>query len=163
MPQDKTLDPGRLRIFRTGDGTARLEIEGDRCWLRFEAVRLFPVTMRRGYICFTDSAGEEIGVLRDLRSLPRPARRIVLEELRKRYFIPRITYVHSLRDEYGVLYWDAETTRGRRQFVVREPRESIREFGDGRLQITDMDGNQFEIADLDSLRGRGVSELYRLM
>lgn len=160
---DKLLDPGKLRFFRAEDGAPRLEIEGDQCYLRFGATRLFPITHRRGLISISDGGGDEIGVLRRLRDLPKPMRRMVLEELRKRYFVPQITYVHSLKDEFGVLYWDVETTRGRREFVVREPRDSIREFIGGKLQITDVDGNQFEVADIDALPGKGVTELYRLM
>jgi len=90
-------------------------------------------------------------------------RRIILEELRKRYFVPQITFVHSLKDEFGVLYWDVDTTRGRRELVVRDVRDNVREFDGGKLQITDVDGNVFEVADLESLEGKGVSELYRLM
>lgn len=163
MPEDRILDPAKLIITRGPDGHARLEIEGDRCILMMRAVRLFPISHRRGFIALLDSAGDEVGIVRELRALPRAMRRIVLEELRKRYFVPRITYVHSLRDEYGILYWDVETTRGRRQFVVRDVRDNIREFPGGRMQITDVDGNEFEIANVDDLPGRGVSDLYRLL
>jgi hypothetical protein len=90
-------------------------------------------------------------------------RRVILEELRRRYFTPQITRVHSLKDEYGILYWDVDTTRGRREFVVRDVRENIREFAGGRMLITDVDGNYFEIADVDALPGKGVAELYRLL
>lgn len=163
MPEAKLLDPAKLRLFRTDDGTPRLEIAGDRSLLEFHAARLFPVTLRRTLISISDGAGEEVGILRGLRDLPKPMRRLVLEELRKRYFVPLITYVHSLKDEFGVLYWDVETSRGRREFVVREVRENVREFRGGRMQITDVDGNYFEIADFDNLPGKGVSELYRLL
>ncbi len=163
MPEDKILDPARLRISRGAKGEARLEIVDDRSYPHFNAARLFPITHRFDYITLSDSGGEEIGVLRNLRDLPKPMRRLLLEELRKRYFVPQITYVYSLRDEYGILYWDVDTTRGRREFVVRDAHDHIREFPGGKMQITDVDGNEFEIADLDRLPGKGIADLYRLL
>lgn len=163
MPDEKVLDPATLRIFRGEDGIARLEVEGDRCLMGFTVARLFPITHRLGYLSIADPTGEELGVLYELRALPRAMRRILLEELRRRYMVPQITYVNSLRTEYGILYWDVETTRGRREFVVREVRDNIREFAGGRMQISDVDGNQFEIRNADELKGKGVAELYRLM
>lgn len=163
MPEDRILDPSKLIISRGPDGHARLEIQGDRCILLMRAVRLFPISHRRGFIVLSDANNDEVGIIRDLRALPRAMRHIVLEELRKRYFVPQITYVYSLKDEYGVLYWDVETTRGARQFVVRDVRDNIREFPGGRMQITDVDGNEFEIANIDALPGKGVSDLYRLL
>ncbi|MBP8953257.1 MAG: DUF1854 domain-containing protein [Armatimonadetes bacterium] len=157
------LDPAKLKVFRAEDGTPRLEIEGDRTVLRLRVARLFPITRRREFISFADGDDTEIGVLRELRSLPKPMRRIVLEELRRQYFVPEITRVHSLKDEFGVLYWDVDTSRGRRKFVVREARDNIREFESGRMQITDVDGNLFEIPDIDRLPGKDVGELYRLL
>ena len=163
MPEMRLLDAGRVRMFRAEDGTPRVELEGDRSYLEFRAARLFPITRRLEYISICDGGGDEIGVLRRLRDLPKGMRRIVLEELRRRYFTPEITHVHSLKDEFGILYWDVETTRGRREFVVREVRESVREFGDGRMVITDVDGNCFEIPDIGTLPGKGIGELYRLL
>jgi hypothetical protein len=163
MPEDRILEPSKLRFFRAEDGTPRLEVAEDQTYLEFRAVRLFPVTWRRGYIVIVDGGGDEVGVLRTLRELPKPMRRIILEELRRRYFVPQITFVHSLKDEYGILYWDVDTSRGRREFVVRDVRDNIREFRGGKMTITDVDGNQFEIADIDALPGKGIAELYRLL
>jgi hypothetical protein len=50
MPEDRILEPGKLTISRGPDGHARLEIEGDRCILLVRAVRLFPISHRRGVI-----------------------------------------------------------------------------------------------------------------
>ncbi len=162
-PKDHILDPAKLCVSRGPDGTARLEIEGDRCYMMVRAARLFPITRRRELISLSDGADEEIGLIQNLRQLPKPMRRIVLEELRKRYFVPLITRVNDLKDEYGVLYWSVETTRGSRDFVVRDVRDNIREFPGGKLEITDVDGNQFEILDFEALPGKNLSELYRLM
>ena len=46
---------------------------------------------------------------------------------------------------------------------MREARDNIREFESGRMQITDVDGNLFEIPDIDRLPGKDVGELYRLL
>lgn len=163
MPDEKLLDVDKLIITRAEDGTPRLEVKDECCHIGFRATRLFPISRRHDYISIADLTGTEIGIIESLRKMDKAMRRIVLEEIRRRYFVPQITYVHSLKDEFGVLYWDVDTTRGRREFVVREVRENVREFAGGRLQIADVDGNFFEIANVDTLPGRGVTELYRLM
>lgn len=163
MPDERLLDADKLNITRAEDGTPRLEIEDECCYIGFRATRLFPISRRHDYISIAGLDGTEVGIIQSLRTLRKDMRRIVLEEIRRRYFVPQITYVHSLKDEFGILYWDVDTTRGRREFVVREVRENVREFAGGRLQITDVDGNYFEIANIDTLPGRGVAELYRLM
>ncbi len=163
MPDERLLDPDKLDITRAPDGMPRLEIQNECCYMGFRATRLFPISRRHDYISIADMEGAEVGIIQSLRKLQKGMRRIVLEEIRRRYFVPQITYVHSLKDEFGILYWDVDTTRGRREFVVREVRENVREFAGGRLQITDVDGNYFEIANIDALPGRGVAELYRLM
>ena len=47
--------------------------------------------------------------------------------------------------------------------LVRDAHDHIREFPGGKMQITDVDGNEFEIADLDRLPGKGIADLYRLL
>ena len=163
MPDEKLLDVDKLIITRAEDGTPRLEVKDECCHIGFRATRLFPISRRHDYISIADLTGTEIGIIESLRKMDKAMRRIVLEEIRRRYFVPQITYVHSLKDEFGVLYWDVDTSRGRRKFVVREARDNIREFESGRMQITDVDGNLFEIPDIDRLPGKDVGELYRLL
>lgn len=162
-PEEKILDPKLCRFFRTDEGIARLEIEGDRTVLTIGISRLFPVTFRRNLLSVTDGSNDEVGILRSLRALKPPMRRIVLEELRKRYMVPQITSLNRLKSEFGVFYWTVDTTRGPRDFVVRDVRDNIREFANGRLLITDVDGNQFEIMNIETLPGKAANELYRVL
>jgi hypothetical protein len=162
-PDDHILDPAKLSFTSAPDGSVRLEIADDRCVPHIGVARLFPVTLRRDLLSVTDGGGDEVGVLLFLRALPGPQRRLVLGALRKRYLVPQITAVNSLRVEFGILYCVVETTRGKREFVVRDARDNIREFPGGRLQITDVDGNHFDIINVDTLPGKAAGELYRLL
>ena len=112
MPDEKVLDLDKLIITRADDGTPRLEIKEECCHIGFRATRLFPISRRHDYISIADLTGTEIGIIPSLRKMDKAMRRIVLEEIRRRYFVPQITYVHSLKDEFGVLYWDVDTTGG---------------------------------------------------
>ena len=145
------LDPERVRVFRTGGDTLRLTVEGDRSYLRVSARRGFPFSHPRNYISLRDGAEKEIGMVRDLHQLGHESRHLVEEELRRRYLVPRIEKVNSAKREFGMAYFDVETDKGRREFVVRSVRDSMVELSASRLLITDNEGNRYEIPDLYAL------------
>jgi len=147
------LDPSKLRFAKRGD-VLMLTIENDRTYLKVRPVRAFPLTDPSEFIGLLDAiSGREIGMLRSLRDLDGPTRQLIQAELNKQYFIPRISKIVQLKKEFGTVYWDVETDRGKRQFVMRNIRDSIHEIEPGRYLVVDIDGNRFEIpqlADLDS-------------
>ena len=79
------------------------------------------------------------------------SRAIVDDELSRRYLTSIVLNINSARNEFGTSYWEVETDRGRREFVVQNVAENARWFGGKRLLITDVDGNRFEIPNLDRL------------
>lgn len=68
-----------------------------------------------------------------------------------------IEVISSLRNEFGVSYWDVQTDRGNREFVVRNVSESAQWISPRRLLLIDVDGNRFEIPDIDLLDKRSIS------
>jgi len=155
------LDPARLRFRRRPGGNLQLEIEGDRCYLSVRATRCFPFSDPRHYIAVVYGKTEEVGVLKGFRKLDPESRGLVEEDLERRYFIPVITRVVSVREESGVSYWNVETTRGPRDFVVRGLRDSLTELEEHRMLLTDVDGNRFEIPDYTALGARAFLLLDR--
>ena len=87
----------------------------------------------------------------DLKEIGPKARILIGEELDRRYLTAMIEQVTSIRNEYGTSYWDVQTDRGQREFVVQNVAENAQWLGDHRLLITDVDGNRFEIPRLDDL------------
>ena len=95
--------------------------------------------------------GEEIGIIRDINILREDEIKIINAELDKRYFIPEITKVLSVKDKYGLSYWECETSAGHRSFIVSNPYVHIRLLEDGRLIVEDMDGSNYCIPDITAL------------
>ncbi len=147
------LDPSTLEFAKRGD-VLILTIQNDRSYLKVHPARAFPLTEIHDYISLLDAiSGREIGLLRSLRDLDGPTRQLVETELDRRYFIPKITRVIRAKKEFGTVYWDVDTDRGRRKFVMRGIRDSMHQIEPGRYLINDVDGNRFEVeqlADLDS-------------
>ena len=150
-PESQLLDSSTIRLTRGPQGEYRLEIRDDRCYLNCRASRCFPFSDRKHYIALFDGLKGEIGVLYDLERLDAQSREMLGEILERRYFLPVIEHVKSIREEYGVVYWSVETNQGPRDFVCRGLRDSVVELSESRLILTDVDGNRFEIPDYTQL------------
>ena len=156
----RILDARRVRIFRAA-GVTRLTLEEDRSWTRVSVARAFPMSDPDHYIGFLDGAGKDIGILFDPGLLDHESRRIVEEELEKRYFVPIVERVLTVRDEYGTIYWNVETDRGEKEIIVRHLRDNLQELSSTRVIITDVDGNRFEFPDVTMLDSKSQSLIMR--
>ena len=148
-PED--VDVAKLRLFRKPSWVLRLTIEDDRSYLKVKVVRAAPLSYPDRYISFLDAKDEEICMVDDLEQLDQQIRSLIDEELDRRYLTATILQVDAVRNEYGTSYWDVETDRGQREFVVQNVSENAQWLGDHRLLIIDVDGNRFEIPRLDEL------------
>ena len=101
-------------------------------------------------------------MFRTLEGMPEASRRIVDEELDRRYFTPVIEKIYSLTEEYGQHRWDVMTDRGRRVFYVRNWRDNVHELSPVRYLIVAVDGSRYEIRDLDALDAASRAQLERL-
>ncbi len=151
------LDPTKLHFTRRGDALM-LTIDGDRSYLKVRAVRAFPLSELNEFIGLLDAiAGKEIGMLRSLRDLDGPARQLVEHEINKRYFIPKVLRIVDAKKEFGTIYWDVETDKGNRKFVMRGLRDSVHEIEPGRYLINDVEGNRLEVPQLENLDSRSLA------
>jgi hypothetical protein len=144
-------EPAEITFHRLPDGRRAITIADDRSCYDFRAARIFPLSAPDSYVSIMDATGSEVAILRSLGGLDDNARRMVEEEIERGYFVPRITEVKSLRDEFGMQVWRVVTDRGDVEFVVREPRDKIKFVGPTRIMITDVDDNRYEIRDLLAL------------
>ena len=157
------MDPAKLAFALRGDAL-RLTVEDDRSYLKVRPVRAFPLTELNEYIGFLDAGnGKEIGMIRSLRDLDGPTRQLVSHELEKRYFIPKVHRIVQAKKEFGTVYWDVETDRGSRKFVMRGIRDSIHEIEPGRYLVCDVDGNRFEIPQIGDLDSRSTAIWERIV
>jgi len=137
------LDPQKVRFFRVGDAL-RVTMEGDRSCLRVVPMRTFPISTRDQYISLRDMKGNELGIIKDPKKLDKDSRKLLEEEIRKRYFTPVIRKIRSIHDKLGIVEWEVETDRGVKKFLTRSIHNSLEETDTGFI-ITDIENNRYEI------------------
>lgn len=130
----------------------------DRVWLH----RIFPFDLEEEFISVQTKDGEEIGIIRRLSDFAGEAEEILREELSRKYFIPKIKRIITLKERRGFSYWQVETDIGEIELSLRDTYKSITRVGTDRAFITDISGNRCEIESLDGLdrKSRKRIELY---
>lgn len=156
----ETVDPAKIRLFKEPDWILRMTIEGDRSYTRVKVVRAAPLTEPDRYFCILDIKDEAICMIEELDELNKESHPFVFEELDRRYLTAQILRIVSLQNEYGVSYWQVETDRGTREFVAKSVSENAQWLSDTRLMIFDVDGNRFEVPNMEALdkRSQGLLE-----
>ena len=155
----KFLDPEEVKFFRAGDAL-RVTIERDKSCLRVVPMRAFPFSMRDQYISLRDMKGNELGMIRNPGKLDKNSRKLLEEELRRRYFTPVIHRIKSISDKFGMVEWEVETDRGAKKFITRSLHDSLKETDTGFI-ITDMENNRYEVRGYSDLDPRSAAILTR--
>ena len=111
------------------------------------------LTNPREYISIreADEKAREIGMIRSLGDMPADVQDMIQEQVRLRYFMPVIRKVMEVKDEYGYAYWHVQTDFGSCRFTTHMGGDAVVALGDARYQITDIDGNRYELPDLYAL------------
>lgn len=161
----RVLEPKAVRLFRThpADTTVRATIDGDRSWRDVRIARAFPLSDPDHFIGLRDGDDKDIGIFETLHGLDSDSRAVIDEELERRYFTPQITKVYSVSEEFGVVTWDVETTKGRRRFLVRNLKDSTFTLGTSRVMMTDVDSNRYEIPDAYTLGPQALVVLSKIL
>ncbi len=145
------LDLQKARFERALDGTLRMEILDDRCGIRVQVFRAFPLSQPEDNIVLRDGKDKELGIIEHLREVSEPARSWLREALFQRYFLPEIEEIYDITERFGTSIWDIETDRGRRTVTTRAMNEAVYEVEPGRFLITDVEGNRYELKDVNAL------------
>jgi hypothetical protein len=148
---DGALDPARLRLLLGPTGELRAEIADDRCLLRARVVRAFPLSERQRYVAVLDASGKEACLIDDPDQVEPQTRALLDAALADYYRLNVVRRVYSYRSERLTTYWDVETDRGRRDFVVKWGADTVTSPRPRELLLVDIDGNRFHIPDLDAL------------
>jgi hypothetical protein len=154
------LAPAKLRFLSHGP-ILRLTIEDDRSYVRVGIVRAFPLSDPSHFLSVRDGQGKEIGLITDPDTL-RPEDRVLVErELERRYFVPAVARIVSAKERFGTVEWTMETDRGVVRFTTRNLRENVQRPTPGRIILNDVDGNRYDIRDLDQLGAASQELLFR--
>lgn len=155
------LSPKQIRIRRDGEQLLfQPQPEAPPFRPRFRL--LFPLSCATGYISVLNGE-EEVGILEDLDAVPAALRELILEELKRSYFLPRIEAVRSLtRKRRGIYQWTVQTDRGDQTFDIELRANPVKLLSDNRILITDVTGCRYEIMSLATLP-RASRRLLELM
>ena len=112
----------------------------------------FPFDMPHAYISVLDKDQKEIGMIRELSALSADTQKILLGELGRKYYAPRIKRILSVKERYGFSYWrvDLENTNDF-SFTVQDTYRSMLKVDHEHVFIVDVDGNRFEIPSVEAL------------
>ena len=148
------LDPENINLSMDEEQELILEvISEDEQYERVEVNPAFPLSQMGRYISFKEEgkSGDEIGIIADVSELDEESRRIIEQILEKMYFMPEITKIYEVEEEFGVTRWEVETKKGRRSFDIKSRRRDIRPYSNGRIIFHDVDSNRYEITDYTKL------------
>ena len=121
----------------------------------------FPLTNPEEFISIreADEKAKEIGLIEKISELPAEQQEMLREQIRLRYFMPVITKIPDVKDEYGYAYWHVMTNFGACRFTTQMSGDAVIALSESRLLVTDIDGNRYEIPDFYKL---GVMERKKL-
>jgi hypothetical protein len=158
------LDGQQIRAWRDEELTAvRLEILDEQVVLGARIKRVYPLSAPEEYFSIQTAEDEEVAMLRTLDGCDPETRAVIEEELDRRYFSPRILHIKSIKNVPGMWSFDVATNRGDIEFFVRNWRDSSVEIERGRWHITSVDGQRFEIPNIDALDKKSLSYLEQLL
>lgn len=159
--QLRLLHKENARFTRTPGGFVALEYDG-RSYDRVGVFRTFPFTDPDHYISIreSDEKAREIGVIQDLRAdITAEEADILTEQMELRYFTPVIRRIHDIKEEYGYAYFHVTTGFGECKFTTQMSSGSVVHLSEDRILITDLDGNRYEIPDVNQLPAGELKKL----
>ena len=154
------LNPKKLRFCKHG-ATLRLTIEEDRSFPKVGILRAFPLSNRNNFLSIRDAGDNEIGVVVNPTDLSAENQNLIEEDLQRRYFVPSVKRITSAKERFGTVDWTVETDRGLCRFTTQNLRENVQRPAPGRIILNDVDGNRYDIRNVDELSRESQEMLFR--
>jgi hypothetical protein len=113
-------------------------------------VRAFPVSDPAGGLAICDARGRELIWIDSLGELPAPLRRLLEEDLARRYLLPVLLRVLTISSPAEPSEWEVETDRGLTRFVVNSA-DDVRRLPNEGAMVVDAHGIRYLIPDTRAL------------
>ena len=113
--------------------------------------RAFPFENPYEYISVLNGDNREIGFIRTLDELRAEDIPLVKDELERKYYTPTVTKILSMNERFGFSYWTVETEAGERTFTMQDTYRSIHRVSGTHIFLNDVDGNRYDIPDVEAL------------
>ncbi len=160
MLKIKLLTPQIAEFYETEGGFVGVRINGEDKG-NVSIIRTFPLTDCNAFLSvrLMDSKQEEVGIIEKLSDFDEKTVAIIDKQLKLRYFMPKITKVLSVKEEYGYTYWTVETDKGNAKFASSAGSSgAIIPHGNGVI-IKDSNENRYLIEDLSKLTPKEMKKL----
>ncbi|HZP84598.1 MAG TPA: DUF1854 domain-containing protein [Chthonomonadaceae bacterium] len=157
------MNPAELKLFYAPKDRLRLTVGAEKSYPTVKPVWAAPLSRPNKYLALLDGKGDEIVMVADPDALPKESLAAVQEELRRRYLTATVTAVNHAKVEYGATYWSVETDRGERDFVTQNLQENAMWLSEQHLLLLDVDGNRFEIPDVQALDARSQAMIHAIL
>ncbi len=148
------INPDEISFFDTEGGLTGAcykEYNG-----RINIVRIFPMSLKNEYLSIRDDDYNELGIIKNLDEFSDEQKKMITAEIERRYFAPEITKVIDVKEEFGNMYWNCETSAGERSFTVRDLSNNILHMSNGGIIIVDTDGNRYTSKNPYSLGAKAL-------
>ncbi|MBQ8578718.1 MAG: DUF1854 domain-containing protein [Clostridia bacterium] len=131
---------------------AETQADEEKTWERIFLHAAFPFDMPTSYISVQDKDQKEIGMIRELSALSPDTQKILQGELARKYYAPKIERILSVKERYGFSYWRVDLVGVKDfSFTVQDTYRSMLKVDHSHIFILDVDGNRFEIPDVEAL------------
>ncbi len=141
------LDTNKLKLIKTEDGRFNAIYDQK----EYKAIKLyycFPLKEPTKYISVRYQKDEtELGIIETIESLDEESKKIVLNELKFRYFMPEITKIYHHKFNQQTSVFDVETTAGRKKITILNLVWNIFENPDGSIMLKDSEENYYLIKE----------------
>ena len=148
-----TFDGRHTRLTENPDGTMTVKAQGRT--LKHVRVRVGrPLYKPADFATVMVEHKGEAALIINLPSLDAASKAALANHRARHDLTCTILRVVTLDHQFGSAFWEVETDKGIRQFVIRGTTEHVRWLTDDRQLITDVNGNRFEIPSLTALDKR---------
>lgn len=151
----RRLTPATTKIFEGAFSLMHCAVVGDPMYRGVFAVLMFPIRYPDRFISMRYTGEKdkvlEIGVIEDLSAFSEGTQTLVRAVLKKQYHEHMIQRVYAVRDEFGLLFFDVETQRGRQEFMMPWRHDRAEDFGAGGKVLLDVNDNRFIVPDVLAL------------
>lgn len=162
MSEITYLTPKNAKFFRNNNGFLGLKFK-DVEYSRVNLIKAFPFSYENKFISVRDKEQNEIGIIEDISLFPEEVQKLFTEEIERRYYLPKITKIYSIKDEFGYSNWEVETNYGRRKFTIRRDPNNFVNIKANMILIIDVDGNRYEIPDYTKLDKKSFKKIELLL
>lgn len=141
----RALVPDRIVLYRSPGGLLQGSVDGI-VYPELLLYRTFPLQHPDRYISVR-AEGTEIGIIENPQQLDEASLQELRTELKRRYFLPQVEAVRSVRQKGDLWEWELDTDAGALRLRMRNLHDHVQYHGDHRILLTDLNGRRCEIPD----------------